>query len=156
MPLVQAKVRGMTGRAPRKGVHPDEAVAVGAALLGDTISSVNRIALLDVVSMPIGVAAPGGAFRVVIEKNERLPVEKTFTVTTSTEGQSTIAVDVFQGLSGSIAENGYVGTAGLDGLPPLPAGTVFIQFVFNLDAQGFLGVRRRSRAATDRSSLAGS
>src|SRR5207244_9746148 len=78
MPLVQGKTHQHFGRAPRKGVHPDESVALGAALLGDSMHEIDSVTLVDALSMPIGFATPGGRFRKVIEKNTQIPATRSF------------------------------------------------------------------------------
>src|SRR5690606_24852088 len=78
MPLVQGKTHQFFGRAPRKGVHPDESVALGAALLGDSLREQDSVTLVDVLSMPIGIAIPGGRFRRIVEKNCTIPVMRSF------------------------------------------------------------------------------
>ncbi len=78
MPLVQQRIQEHFGKPPRKGVHPDECVALGAALLADSLGSIDAVTLLDAVSMPIGYALPNGRVRRVIEKNSRIPLVKSF------------------------------------------------------------------------------
>lgn len=137
-PYVQAKVSSFMGKPPRKGVHPDESVALGAALLGEGLREVDRLTLLDVVSMPIGVAMPDGNFREVIPANTRLPVDKNVTLRTFQNQQTRFEVDVFQGAESRANANEYLGTIVVDGLPPMPAGQLLVQFTFSMDAQGFL------------------
>src|SRR5919202_1599117 len=78
MPLVQDGIREHFGRPPRKGVHPDECVALGAALLGDSLDQIDSVTLVDVLSMPIGVATGSGRFRRVLEKNNAIPCSRSF------------------------------------------------------------------------------
>jgi len=73
MPLVQGKAHQFFGKPPRKGVHPDESVALGAALLAESMQEIDSVTLVDALSMPIGFAMPGGRFRKVIEKNTQIP-----------------------------------------------------------------------------------
>src|SRR5574342_443043 len=78
MPLVQQKIQEHFGKPPRKGVHPDECVALGAALLGDSLGSIDSVTLLDALSMPIGIATPANHFRRILEKNITIPATKSF------------------------------------------------------------------------------
>src|SRR3989442_11849796 len=78
MPLVQGKTHQHFGRPPRKGVHPDESVALGAALLAESMSEIDSLTLGDALSLPIGFARPGGRFRKVIEKNTQIPIQRSF------------------------------------------------------------------------------
>ena len=111
MPLVQQRIAEHFGKPPRKGVHPDEAVALGAALLGDSLGSIDAVTLLDALSMPIGYALPNGRFRKVIDKNSIVPLVKGFRVPGPKEpGASTIELDIFQGDSDYIVDNEYLGS----------------------------------------------
>jgi len=78
MPLVQGKAHQFFGKPPRKGVHPDESVALGAALLAESMQEIDSVTLVDALSMPIGFAMPGGRFRKVIEKNTQIPSKSSF------------------------------------------------------------------------------
>lgn len=140
MPLIQGKVHALTGKQPRKGVHPDEAVALGAAQLGWSRDKIDSVTLIDVVSLPIGVGLPGGRFKAVIDRNSKLPAVKEFTRATTRDDQTSITVDVFQGEQERVDQNEFLGTAKLDGLPPLPKGQVSVRLHFRVDAQGFLTV----------------
>jgi molecular chaperone DnaK len=108
MPLVQGKAHQYFGKAPRKGVHPDECVALGAALLGESLHEIDSVTLMDVLSVPIGVAMPGGRFRRVIDRNTTIPTVKSFRLPPA-KGAG-IDLDVFQGESERIVENEYLGT----------------------------------------------
>jgi molecular chaperone DnaK len=110
MPLVQQKIQQHFGKPPRKGVHPDECVALGAALLADSLGAIDSVTLLDALSMPIGYALPNGRFRRVIEKNSTIPTTKSFRLPNATAGATTIDVDIFQGDSELIVDNEYLGT----------------------------------------------
>ena len=110
MPLVQQKIQQHFGKPARKGVHPDECVGLGAALLGDSLGSLDAVTLLDALSMPIGYALPNGRFRKVIEKNSLSPVAKSFRLPTAEAGASYIEVHIFQGESDIAVDNEYLGT----------------------------------------------
>jgi len=111
MPLVQQKIQQHFGKPARKGVHPDECVALGAALLGDSLESIDAVTLLDALSMPIGFALPSGRFKTIIEKNSRIPLVKSFRLPAPKEaGAEFIEVDIFQGDSELVVDNEYLGT----------------------------------------------
>ena len=111
MPLVQQKIQSHFGRAPRKGVHPDECVALGAAVLGESIGSIDSATLLDVLSMSIGFASGNGKFKKIIEKNLTIPLTQTFRIPMLKElSDPFIEMDIFQGDSDLIVDNEYLGS----------------------------------------------
>ncbi|RKH32578.1 Hsp70 family protein [Corallococcus sicarius] len=111
MPLVQQKIHAHFGKAPRKGVHPDECVALGAALLGDSLGSIDAVTLLDALSMPIGYAMPNGRVKRIIEKNSLIPMVKSFRLPPPKEpGSPFIELDIYQGDSDLMVDNEYLGT----------------------------------------------
>ncbi|MCI0672104.1 MAG: Hsp70 family protein, partial [Myxococcaceae bacterium] len=110
MPLVQQRITAHFGKAPRKGVHPDECVALGAALLGDSLGAIDAVTLLDALSMPIGFGLPSGRFKAVIDKNTIIPAARSFRLPPPREpGAPFIELDVFQGESEYIVDNEYLG-----------------------------------------------
>ena len=111
MPLVQQRIQEHFGKPPRKGVHPDECVALGAALLAESLGSIDAVTLLDAVSMPIGYALPNGRVRRVIDKNTIIPVVKSFRLPPPKDpGAPFIEIDIFQGDSDLLVDNEYLGT----------------------------------------------
>ena len=133
MPLVQGKAHQFFGKPPRKGVHPDESVALGAALLAESMSEIDSVTLVDALSMPIGFAVSGGRFRKVIEKNTQIPSQRSFRLPPPRGGQG-LELDVFQGDSDRIVDNEYLGTLRF---PPESAGQ---RVNFNLDEECLLHV----------------
>src|SRR6266566_4434967 len=109
MPLVQGRAHKFFGKPPRKGVHPDESVALGAALLAESMQEIDSVTLVDALSMPIGFAMPGGRFRKVIEKNTQIPSKSSFRLPPAREGRG-LELDIFQGDSDRIIDNEYLGT----------------------------------------------
>src|SRR5438477_2064472 len=109
MPLVQGKAHQFFGKPPRKGVHPDESVALGAALLAESMQEIDSVTLVDALSMPIGFAVPGGRFRKVIEKNTQIPSKSSFRLPPAKEGKG-LELDIFQGDADRIIDNEYLGT----------------------------------------------
>ena len=135
MPLVQARIQEHFGKPARKGVHPDECVALGAALLGESMDSPDSVTLLDAVSMPIGYGLPTGRFRKIIEKNHRVPMVKSFRVPPPQKpGSPFIEIDIFQGDSEFIVDNEYLGTV------KLPAATTGKRIDFKVDQECLLHV----------------
>jgi molecular chaperone DnaK len=145
MPLVQQRIREFFGKAPSKAVHPDEAVAVGAALLAHSLDSAEGVVLIDVVPISIGVGLPGGGGRVkrVIERNSPLPVRKEYQLATTKDDQRTFDLWIFEGEGATVAECQYLGTIQLTGLPRGPKGSVRIVVAFELGEECLLTVRAR-------------
>jgi molecular chaperone DnaK len=135
MPLVQQRVQQHFGKPPRKGVHPDECVALGAALLGDSLGSIDAVTLLDALSMPIGYALPNGRFRKIIDKNSTIPLVKSFRLPPPKEpGNPFIEMDIFQGDSELIVDNEYLGTM------KAPASAAGKKIDFHLNEESLLRV----------------
>ena len=100
MPLVHEKVAAFFGRAPSRAVHPDEAVAIGAALLAHSLGSAEGVVLIDVLPMSIGIGLPGGRVKTIIERNTPLPARKQYGLTTTRDGQTEFELVILQGESG--------------------------------------------------------
>jgi molecular chaperone DnaK len=145
MPLVQERIRSFFGKAPSKAVHPDEAVAIGAALLAHSLNSTEGVVLIDVVPISIGVGLPGGGGRVkrVIERNSPLPVRKEYQLATTRDDQKDFDLWIFEGEGATVAECQYLGTIQLTGLPRGPKGSVRIAVAFELGEECLLAVRAR-------------
>jgi len=145
MPLVRERVQSFFGKAPSKAVHPDEAVAIGAALLAHSLGSAEGVVLMDVVPVSIGVGLPGGGGRVkrVIERNSPLPVRKEYQLATTRDDQSAFDLWIFEGEGAVAAECQYLGTVQLRGLPRGPKGSVRIAVAFELGEECLLAVRAR-------------
>jgi molecular chaperone DnaK len=110
MPLVQQQIQAHFGKSPRKGVHPDECVALGAALLADSLGQMEAVTLVDVLSMPIGIALPNGLFRKIIDKNSTIPLTKSFRLPPPKDGSALIELSVFQGEAEHIVDNEFLGS----------------------------------------------
>jgi len=134
MPLVQEKIRGHFGKAARKGVHPDECVALGAALLGDSLDTIDSVTLVDVLSMPIGIATPANHFRRVLDKNTTIPSTKSFRLPPPREPGQPIEIDIYQGDSDLIVDNEFLGSI------RLPAAATGRRIDFKLDEECLLKV----------------
>ena len=135
MPLVQQSIKNHFKKPARKGVHPDECVALGAALLGDSMDQIDSVTLIDALSMPIGYALPSGRFRKIVEKNHVVPTVKSFRLPPPvTPGGQFIELDIFQGDSEQIVDNEYLGTV------KVPASAAGKQVDFKLDEECLLHV----------------
>jgi len=143
MPLVHEKVAAFFGKPPSRAVHPDEAVAIGAALLAYSLGSSEGVVLIDVLPMSIGIGLPGGRVKTIIDRNTPLPARKQYGLATTKDGQTEFELVVYQGESGIAAESDYLGTLRLTGLPPGPRGMVKIAVTFELGAECLLTVTAR-------------
>ncbi len=143
MPLVHRKVAAFFGKAPSRAVHPDEAVALGAALLAHSLESAEGVVLIDVLSTSIGIALPGGQVKTILHHNTELPVRKQYGLSTTRDGQTEFELVVLQGESELAAGCEYLGTVALTGLPPGPRGMVKIVVAFEMGAECLLTVSAR-------------
>jgi len=134
MPLVQQKILEHFGKPARKGVHPDECVALGAALLGDSLDAIDSVTLVDVLSMPIGIATPTSHFRKVLDKNQTIPSTKSFRLPPPREPGQPIEIDIYQGESDFIVDNEFLGSI------RLPAAATGRRIDFKLDEECLLKV----------------
>ncbi len=147
MPLVRSLIREFFGKEPCKSVHADEAVALGAAILADSLmtSEADAPVLLDVLPMSIGIGQPGGRFKRVIERNTTLPCRRTHSIWTSAQQGRTLAIPVFQGESERAQENEYLGTLLVADLPPGLDGDVVFDVTFTLSTESILTVTAEER-----------
>ncbi len=155
MPLVVDAITQHFGKAPRKGVHPDECVALGAALLGDSLAKIDAVTLLDTLSVPIGRADPAGNLAVLIGKNVSLPFKAATEVRTEHDGQTSVQLDVFQGEAGvPVREAEYLGTLVYDALAPGPAGSAGLAVELLLDGEGMLNITATDLASGEKRAMA--
>src|SRR5512141_2899461 len=140
MPVIQDRLTKFFGKPPSKGVHPDEAVAIGAALYGWSLqeSSDLKLQLLDVIPMSIGIEAAGGDMHVVFPRNAAIPNAKTIAATNAVDGQTEFAVRIFQGDHAKTAENEPLGEFTFSGVRPSRAGTVRLEILFEVNVEGIL------------------
>jgi molecular chaperone DnaK len=146
MPLVWRKIKAEFGRDPNKSVHPDEAVALGAALLADSFTRIDAVVLIDVLAMGIGVGLPGGRMAPVLPRNTKLPAKKAYELGTTRDGQTELELQVFQGDSPKVSECEYLGTVRVPNLPARPRGGVKVAVEFALGPEGILKVTARDLA----------
>jgi len=147
MPLVQQSVRSYFGRDPCKGVHPDEAVAVGASIMAHSLTQAmaDQVTLLDVLPMPMGIARGDGSFLPLFPRNCPIPMVRKITLTNSKDGQKTIMLKVFQGDSDIAVENEALGTFVFSGLRELPKGQLKVQVWLNVDSEGILTITAKDK-----------
>lgn len=141
MPIVQQKVQEIFGKAPSKGVNPDEVVAIGAAIQGGVLTGdVKDVLLLDVTPLSLGIETLGGVMTKLIEKNTTVPCKKSQVFSTAADNQPAVSVHVLQGEREMSADNKTIGNFELVGLPPAPRGVPQIEVTFDIDANGILHV----------------
>jgi molecular chaperone DnaK len=141
MPAVTALVRELTGREPNKGVHPDEVVALGAALQAGVVTGeVKDVLLLDVTPLSLGIETLGGVMTKLIERNTTIPTSRTEVVTTAGDNYTSIPVQVYQGERPMTADNKRLGMFELTGLAPAPRGVPRIEVRFDIDVNGIVQV----------------
>ncbi len=141
MPRVQAKVKEVFGREPGKGVNPDEAVAVGAAIQAGVLrGEVKDVLLLDVTPLSLGIETLGGVFTKLIEKNTTIPTRKSQIFSTAADSQPAVEIHVLQGEREMAANNKTLGRFQLTGIPPAPRGVPQIEVTFDIDANGIVHV----------------
>jgi molecular chaperone DnaK len=141
MPAVQARVREIFGKEASKGVNPDEAVAVGAAVQGGVLKGeVKDVLLLDVTPLSLGIETYGGVMTKLIEKNTTIPSRKSQVFSTAADNQPAVSIHVLQGEREMSGDNKTLGRFELVGIPPAPRGVPQIEVTFDIDANGIVHV----------------
>jgi len=154
MPKVQAKVEGFFGKAPRKDVNPDEAVAIGAAIQGGVLGGeVKDVLLLDVTPLSLGIETLGGVMTKLIEKNTTIPTSASQVFSTADDNQTAVTVHVLQGERERAADNKSLGRFDLSDIPPAPRGVPQIEVKFDIDANGILNVSAKDKATGKQQSI---
>ena len=137
MPRVQAAVEDLFGRPPSKGVHPDEVVALGAALQGAALADeIGGVTLRDVTAHSLGIATAGDRYDVIIPLNTQVPCRVPSYFTTNRDQQRRIKIVVLQGESGRASDNDLLQDFALTGIRPATAGDVEVEVAFEIDADG--------------------
>jgi molecular chaperone DnaK len=145
MPVIQDRLTRFFGKAPSKGVHPDEAVAIGAALYGWSLqeSSDLKLQLLDVIPMAIGIEGAGGTMHVVFPRNAAIPNARTIAATNSVDGQSALVVRIYQGDRAQTAQDELLGEFTFKGVRPARAGENRLEILFEVNVEGILKMSAR-------------
>ncbi len=154
IPAIQALVEKFFGKAPSKGVNPDEVVAVGAAIQGAVISGdVKDVLLLDVVPLSVGIETLGGVMTKLIEANTTIPTRKSETFSTAADNQPSVEIHVLQGERPMAKDDKTLGKFHLDGIMPAPRGIPQIEVTFEIDKNGILNVSAKDKATGKEQSI---
>ncbi len=141
MPKVQQIVKELFGKDPSKGVNPDEAVAVGAAIQGGILGGdVKDVLLLDVTPLSLGIETMGGVFTKLIPRHTTIPPRKSQIFSTAADGQTAVSIHVLQGEREMASQNRTLGRFDLVGIPAAPRGVPQIEVTFDIDANGIVHV----------------
>ena len=154
IPAIQQIVERFFGKAPSKGVNPDEVVAVGAAIQGGVLSGeVKDVLLLDVVPLSVGIETLGGVMTKLIEANTTIPTRKSETFSTAADNQPSVEIHVLQGERPMAKDDKTLGRFHLDGIAPAPRGIPQIEVTFEIDANGILNVSAKDKATGKQQSI---
>jgi molecular chaperone DnaK len=146
MPKVQDTVQEFFGKAPRKDVNPDEAVAVGAAIQGQVLSGGRTdVLLLDVTPLSLGIETMGGVMTKMVKKNSTIPTKHTQVFSTAEDNQPAVTIKAFQGERELVQHNKLLGEFNLEGIPNAPRGGPQIEVTFDIDANGILHVSAKDK-----------
>jgi molecular chaperone DnaK (HSP70) len=147
MPKVQDTVQEFFGKAPNRGVNPDEAVAIGAAIQGAVLTGdVKDVLLLDVTPLSLGIETMGGVFTRLIHRNTTIPTKKSQVFSTAADNQTKVGITVLQGEREMAADNKKLGDFELQGIPMAPRGHPQIEVTFDIDANGILNVNAKDKS----------
>lgn len=141
IPLVRQSVSALFKKEPRRGVDPDEAVALGLAIEGGILSGTKTdVLLLDVIPISLGIETLGGVLTILIPRNTTIPTKKTEIFSTASDNQTSVEVHVLQGERPMAADNETLGKFQMVGIPPAPRGIPQIEVTFGIDANGVLDI----------------
>jgi len=147
MPKVQEEVEKLFGKAPRKDVNPDEAVAVGAAIQGAVLGGDrNDVLLLDVTPLSLGIETLGGVMAKLIEKNTTIPTKKSQTFSTAQDNQPAVTIKLYQGERELVQHNKLLGEFNLEGIAPAPRGIPQVEVTVDIDANGIMHISAKDKS----------
>ena len=154
MPKVQSLVQEIFGKKPSKGINPDEAVSMGAAIQGGVLKGdIKDVVIVDVAPLSLGIETLGGVFNKIIEKNTTIPTKKKQVYSTAADGQTQVSIRVFQGEREMANDNKYMGQFELVGIAPAPRGVPQIEVSFDIDANGIMKISAKDQATNKDNSI---
>ncbi|PQJ23010.1 molecular chaperone DnaK [Tenacibaculum sp. SG-28] len=147
IPAIQEAVEKFFGKAPSKGVNPDEVVSLGAAIQGGVLTGdVKDVLLLDVTPLSLGIETMGNVFTKLIDANTTIPTKKSQVFSTAVDNQPSVDIHVLQGERAMAADNKTIGRFQLTDIPPAPRGIPQIEVTFDIDANGIINVSAADKA----------
>jgi len=154
IPKVQEEVERLFGQEPRKGIDPDEAIVIGAAIHASMLTGdVEDVSFLDVTPLTLGIRTVGDVATPIIPRNTTIPTCKSRTFSTASDFQRSMDIQVYQGESRICNDNKMLGCFTIVNLPPAPAGVVKVDVTFNIDADGILNVHARNNGTGDENEI---